>query len=622
MYKIKNGILTKDGKKIFAVGESYYPSFHHAKYPVPPEDDRIGEMKKDLRLMSEMKINHVRFAAIGLTTLDENGRVIIDTPFVDAMIEEADKNGISVSIRLEGYVVNLRDFKDVLMIDSAGNEQDISIWYDFIQSTLHHEGLKEDNETHAKAMAEYYAKFPNVVGYQIYNEPHYPGGKFFDYHPKAITAYRKWLVEKEIMDRAEAETYYPPRSRKEQSPDMWALWRLFTRDSLTDYLNAASVAAKRGADIPTFTCYTACQATLTNVFRGVDNFRSAVEMDIVGYTCYIHAEGSDYYAMNIATDMTVSAAKLHGKESWCIELDSRTSIPPRIFNKNTYAAVGAGVKGIVYYQWRGDYPSEATPIPNGCGLVNYDGSKTANYENAARTIILLNQLSDYIVNSNPVSYGIGILHSDYAAFYCDAVENSDEDSMNLTFHNSCMTNLYTAYTDIRKAGLSVWFLTADDLEKNVLGVKYLFVPKEESLSGFEKQAVEEFIKNGGVVYSVHTRGTDRAYVSGYSLYGEIMQTYKPYYEFYDLVYLNGWKPFAVCNISNMPLRVLEGDGFKLIVLTNTSKVIESSNPVIFCNFDVSEAVLYTNSLESIPLEFEEGKIYVGNVTDGGIIVVK
>lgn len=622
MYKIKKGILTREDKKIFAIGESYYPSFHHAKYPVPPDGDRIGEMKKDLKMMSEMGINHVRFAAIGFTALDENGQVVIDTAFVNAMIEEADKNNMSVSVRLEGYVVNLRDFKDILMIDAQGNEQNTAIWYDFIQSTLHHEGLKEDNITHAKAMAEYYAKFPNVVGYQIYNEPHYPGVKFFDYHPLAISAYRKWLVEKGFMTANEASEYKPPYSRKEQSPDMWALWRLFCRDSLTDFLNSASAAAKQNADTPTFTCYTACQSTMTNVFRGVDNFRSAEEMDIVGYTCYIHAEGSDYYAMCIATDMTVSAAKLHGKESWCIELDSRTTIPPRIFNKNTYATVGAGVKGIVYYQWRGDYPSEATPIPNGCGLVNYDGSKTPNYDNAARMISLLNELSDYIVNSEPISYGIGILHSDYAAFYCDALENNDGDSLNQTTRNTCMANLHTAYTDIRKAGLSTAFITADDLRENVLGIKYLLIPKEEALNCWEKEAVKNFIEKGGIVYSLRNCGTDRAYVSGYAPYGVVMQTYKPYLQFYELVYMNGWKPQAVSNLSNISLSVLEGDGYKLIVLINTSGIIENSEPTITCDFDFSKAVLYTNHSKPVILRHSEKQIYASGITDGGIIIVK
>ena len=54
MYKLKKGILFKNKKKIFGLGESYYPSFHPSKFPVPPEGDRIGEMKKDLAMMAEI----------------------------------------------------------------------------------------------------------------------------------------------------------------------------------------------------------------------------------------------------------------------------------------------------------------------------------------------------------------------------------------------------------------------------------------------------------------------------------------------------------------------------------------------------------------------------------------
>ena len=41
MYRIKRGRLFCDEKEFFALGQSYYPSFHTAKYPVPPEGDRI-----------------------------------------------------------------------------------------------------------------------------------------------------------------------------------------------------------------------------------------------------------------------------------------------------------------------------------------------------------------------------------------------------------------------------------------------------------------------------------------------------------------------------------------------------------------------------------------------------
>jgi len=85
-YKIEKGKLICDGKTVFALGQSYYPSFHKYKYPVPPDGDRMGEMKKDLEQMAQMGFNHVRYAAIGETYLDQNGKVIVQTPFVDSMI--------------------------------------------------------------------------------------------------------------------------------------------------------------------------------------------------------------------------------------------------------------------------------------------------------------------------------------------------------------------------------------------------------------------------------------------------------------------------------------------------------------------------------------------------------
>ena len=106
MYEIKNGILYRDGKKTFVLGESYYPSFHPSKYPVPPEGDRIGEMKKDLRMMAEAGFNHVRFAALGDATYNaEDASVSFSSPFVDSMIEEAEKNDLSASIRLQVIIL-------------------------------------------------------------------------------------------------------------------------------------------------------------------------------------------------------------------------------------------------------------------------------------------------------------------------------------------------------------------------------------------------------------------------------------------------------------------------------------------------------------------------------------
>ena len=36
MHRIKRGRLFCDEKEVFALGQSYYPSFHTAKYPARP----------------------------------------------------------------------------------------------------------------------------------------------------------------------------------------------------------------------------------------------------------------------------------------------------------------------------------------------------------------------------------------------------------------------------------------------------------------------------------------------------------------------------------------------------------------------------------------------------------
>ena len=200
MYKIEKGILYKKGKPTFCLGQSYYPSFNPTKFPVPEEGDRIGEMKKDLAGMAQMGFNHVRFAALGEVTQD----LQVKTPFIDAMTEEAEKNGMSVSIRQQGFSVNLRGFTDAEMVDWNGDSPNYQ-WFDFIRSTLHHPGILDDNRAHAAAVAAHYDRFPNVVAYQIYNEPHFPGTTMYDYHPETIKVYRKWLVEKGVLTAEEAE---------------------------------------------------------------------------------------------------------------------------------------------------------------------------------------------------------------------------------------------------------------------------------------------------------------------------------------------------------------------------------------------------------------------------------
>ena len=628
MFKIKSGLMHKDNKKIFALGQSYYPSFHTAKYPVPPEGDRIGEMKKDLRGMKDMGFNHVRVAALGRVELGEDGNVVVDTPFIDEIIKEADKLGLSVSVRLEGYSVNLRGFSNIAPINWKGEVMDDSKtkWYDFVRCTVCHDGLLEDNRIHAKALAKHYAAFPNVVGFQIYNEPHMPGVDCCDYHPSAIAKYRLWLVERGIMKEAEAKNYEPPRSRQEQTPRMWALWRIFSRDCLTGFLKNASDAAKEVTpDISTYTCYTSNCISPKNTSNGTDYFQGALDMDILGFTTYVRSIGSHYPALRMHLDLSASAATLAKKQTWCIELDSRTYIPAHLFNRNTYLALGAGIKGLLYYQWRGDYPAEGVPFPNSCGLLNYDGTKTENFDNAARAVKFINDFGEYFINAERIHEGVGLLHSDYATFYCDALENEGQTVIDDSTPNSYLSEYVATYREIIGANYTVDIVNAKALSENEFGIKVLFVPRPEFLSPEEFDAVERFRKNGGHVFRQVITKHPTPLISFIEI-DDIERDYKA--NIYNMT-LTARDAIERCKIipavascdHTVATQVLMGNGYTLITLTNTSAVRMTNSTDVRVAIPFKSTVIHTFD-GCGKLTLKDNVLSVTDITDGAVIILR
>jgi hypothetical protein len=150
---MKNGILYQDGKPVFCVGLSYYPSYHAKKVPVPESGDRVGEMIKDIRAMKEAGFNLVRAASIG-DVKRVGDEIEVHTEFIEQLLDECDKVGIASMMRLQGYSMNLSGYDDFLMIDNYGDPMDTTRWYDFLQNSMYHEGILKDNDDGTRALAE------------------------------------------------------------------------------------------------------------------------------------------------------------------------------------------------------------------------------------------------------------------------------------------------------------------------------------------------------------------------------------------------------------------------------------------------------------------------------------
>lgn len=493
-YRLKNGILYLDGKAVFGIGSHYYPSYHAQKVPVPESGDRIGEMKKDLAEMKAARINIVRTAALGIFTDGENG-LKADFPLGKAIAEETDRLGIALTVRLNGYDNGINEYPDEKMLDEKGESLKKS-WSQFLTNSVCHKNAEEDNRKVTELGAEYFGKYKNVVGYQIFNEPAFPSYGFYDYNPCSVEEYKK-----ELLKKGEKPTD-PPRRRPyfDEEKDPWINWRLFNTEKFNDYLNYLSAAAKKvNPFAETFTCMTCCPVQIGSSMRGADYFRVAKEMDIMGITLYLDCKGAFYYEHSRVMDYAESAAASFGKHYWLIEYNAKTDMSARDFETETYAAIGSGAKGIMYYQWRGDYVFDDSPEPNGFGMVYNDYTPTEKYPAAMKMHELLYRIGGSIVKKEKVRQHIGILHSEHANAYYDAVNNGGNKEA-WEGKESNVFSIMGVYRKFKREFISLSAVRASELNNLPFGLNALIIPAPDGLSVKEQKEIEIFENNGGNVY--------------------------------------------------------------------------------------------------------------------------
>lgn len=621
---LSNGILKVDGKPTFGLGVSYYASYHERKVPVPPEHDRYGEAKKDIRKMAEMGLNLVRFAGLGTISYDETGNVKVETPLADFLLRTATEHGIGAMIRLQGYTMNLSGWQDGLMVDSDGHPMDTTKWYDFIRNSFFHKGILKDNGAATEALAKHYASIGGVSAFQTYNEPHYPSNGIFDYHPATIEAYRKWLVENGFKSAGEVENYEPPHARpneKDGDGSAWILWRRFAAEALTGFLGDCSDIAKTATGIESMTCQTTDATNQQNAARGVDFFGVAARMDAVGITHYYLITKPEAYLANYNLDLAESAARIYGKKMWIIESDAKTNIPPEIFRRQTYMAVGSGCKGILFYQWRGDYVYPDSPEGNEFGFLNYDGTPSTNFENAHCVISLLNRLSDRLVRSDRRRSGVAILHSDYAYLNADSLDNSGTASRYSVMRNRWLDETRALYTALRKAGISPDFVRGCDLSEYGKVIKVLYLPSVKLLSAAEREQIDRYREAGGTVME---RNEWHRHKTGYFPHGFKPDIFHSDYDIPDTLALSGITPEVVVDEKECFLaQVLENEEEYIVCLTCIANLPMPKVTVhIRLTLPVENGLLYTFSAQSgRKISARNGHITLSGITDGGFLIL-
>ncbi len=614
MYEVKNGILYDNGRPVFSLGLSYYASYHPSKYAVPPKGDRIGQLKIDIKEMKEAGFNYCRFAARG-TFEDRAGEgadgIVAHFDLIDKCVEEADKNGIAAGVRLQGYTLNVSGYKNVQRIKANGEE--FGTYEGFLPQTLCHEGLLVDNRDCTEFSARHFSKYQNVVNHQMYNEPDYS----VDFNPAAIDAFRTWLVDRGYMTADKAKDMYPPKRRIDGADqngynELFFRYSTFLHERLCDFLCDMDDATKRGNPrSENFTCWVS-----DNSYNFAKYFRTAKSMGIIGITHYFPSQGSRVYRSSMIIDVPESAAAVNGKHAWLVEYNANTKMKPDEWERETYSAIGSGLKGISYYQWRGDYAAEGSPETNLFGLINNDRTKTQVFDRAVMVNALINSLSEKIVTTEKYRAGVAILISENVIHSLDSYSTTKAD-------------IYTdgqnfAYYELRRDGYPVDFVTAEDLKKNPLGVRVLILPATEGLSREELSDISDFAKSGGLVYSYEYCACAYKEFGGDSSLCSI----------YDIMKASGILPtVSFDKTDRLDAKLLKGSSHSIITLCNihTDGLYTQDGALLTVNADyltkkeIRSAALHTPD-EITSLSFERTdtgvKITLPEIKAGGIILIE
>ena len=624
MYHIKNGIVYHNGQAELGLGQSYYASFHSKKMPVPPDGDQLGEMKKDIAAIKEFGFNMVRTAAIGKLSADENG-VNIEAPLADLLMKELETQDLAGMVRIQGYSMNFSGYSNTGMINSKGVEIDSSNSFNFILDSLHHEGVLKDNAAGTRAIAEHFVKFPALCSFVTYNEPHYPMDGIYDYHPSAITAYRKWLTKKDWMSENTAASFPIPRERPANGENAlpWILWRLFAVEAMSEFLaDSADTAKSVNSEIAGMTCLTPNMLEFDNFIKCCDYFSNAERMDVLGLTLYKNCNGGDYYTTDMILSCAESAARLAGKHFWMLESDAATDITPRRLIQQALLPLGCGAKAIMYYQWRADYPFPGAPEPDGFGLLHYDKTPAKSYDAAKKMITLLRRLSNDFAMSEKLHSGVGILFSHYGAMYSDALDNVGINSEGKLF-NRYMFNFRRFFSEMRRTQAAVSIVEAHHLPENKLNLRVLLVPDFTMLSEAEKEQVRSFKKTGGKVYiQAEDRWQPGLFKFGFEQLEEKKGKFDAAIMPQEILEAAGIDvPIRVLGDTPAAIDVLKNRDGYLASVINISNYHEVLQRIVITIPPKTKRVVFYSIEKEMELEIREGETVIPELNEGGILQI-
>ncbi|CAN5565767.1 beta-galactosidase [soil metagenome] len=492
-------------------GASYYPPHHD------PSD-----WARDMDLMAGHGLTVVRSAEL-LASWDriEVARGRWEFEWLDILFDLAAERGMQVLLgtgTCAPPVWMAEEWPDLQVVSREGVQYPIASSWSW--ACKDHPGYLAEVERWIGQLAERYGHRPELLGWQIDNEPGHPfvqregrSAEMYCYCAHTEDRFRAWLEERYGTPEALSDAWrWDPTNHRysawsqvrapRSTPLEWGVvtayldWRRFIAGRVAEFVGWQHHMLKAATpDLP----------TMTNVFIwsrhdpfGVriaqDPWRLAPEVDAIGYDLYPgiqnrETEHPEYVGMYL--DYARSSAIAHGRRFWLPEIESgpingfilgpdRWTDADDIRRLNV-DGIGAGAEVILYQGYR---EWDCIPIHWGA-LADLEGRPTERLDAAADATRAAAESPDLMLEARAGRAPVAFLYDFDVGAVCTGMGALE----------MLLDAISGAYRAIAGAGHEVEFVSFRELDS--LDCRLLVLPFTVLLPAEAATAIDAFVKRGG-----------------------------------------------------------------------------------------------------------------------------
>ncbi len=385
-----------------------------------------------------------------------------------------------------------------------------------------HPGVGEAVADFYTRVAEVAVQYPNLLGWDLWSEPHIinwaiinfvPNAQFC-YCPYTCAKFREWLKQKygslEILNKAwyrgftQWDDVEPPRFGTILSYTDFIDWKHFIMDKLAADLKMRHDAIRRADTSHVITSHAAVPSLFTSPLWGdgtPDDFLMAGVVDYYGTSLYPKHSFPEYHWSPIyfhsMGDFSRSANKENGG-FYVGELQAGFGTrgmvvgdPVTAGNHRTWiwSVLAKGARGVHLYAY---YPMSSGYESGGYGLITLDGNLTERARVSGGIARVISGNMDLFLSSKPVPAQVALVYNPLSQM----VGGEQHSGTQMAMRDS----LLGYYKMFMEHNIPVDFIHRRDLEdKNFDAYKLIIVPFPIMFTEAAAEGLKLFIKSGGYV---------------------------------------------------------------------------------------------------------------------------